>query len=400
MGYRMRTVFFICMCIIMGLALFFVMTIKKQFSNEVIEEKVGYVQVTLNEIKHITKDIEITEHNKESMDQLNQIVESNIIQALVESTDLEQAGNKMIIYILTAGFIMLIFLMLVFLYLHKRILKPFKNLEDFAKLIAEGRFDISLTIERKNIFGAFTKAFDMMRNELKMSKEREEASIDAKKTLIATLSHDIKTPVASIRAYAEGLSGGVHITEERKEKYLGVIMKKADEITTLTDDLFLHAISDMEKLAFDIKAYESKEVLEEILLPLYIQYDGKLKVMDALPLTCIVTDKIRLAQIFNNILSNSAKYAKNSDIYVSFVVKDGYLECIFRDNGDGVLPEDLPFLFDKFYRGKNTDKLKIPGTGLGLYIVNYIMEKTDGYVRCRNQNGFEVTIGIKCLRKI
>ncbi len=200
--------------------------------------------------------------------------------------------------------------MFVFLYLHKRILKPFKNLENFAKLIAEGRFDISLTIERKNIFGAFTKAFDIMRNELKMSKEREEASIDAKKTLIATLSHDIKTPVASIRAYAEGLSGGVHITEERKEKYLGVIMKKADEITSLTDDLFLHAISDMEKLAFDIKAYESKEVLEEILLPLYIQYDGKLKVMDALPLTCIVTDKIRLAQIFNNILSNSAKYAK------------------------------------------------------------------------------------------
>ncbi len=93
---------------------------------------------------------------------------------------------------------------------------------------------------------------------------------------------------------------------------------------------------------------------------------------------------------------------KNSDIYVSFLVKDGYLECTFRDNGDGVLPEDLPFLFDKFYRGKkNTDKLKkIPGTGLGLYIVNYIMEKTDGYVRCRNQNGFEVTIGVKCLRKI
>ncbi|QUI20805.1 HAMP domain-containing histidine kinase [Vallitalea pronyensis] len=400
MTYKIRTVFFICMGIIIALALFFMMTVNKQFSHKRVEEQAGYVQVMINEIKHITKDIEMSEHNQEAIEQLNQIVDHHVMEALTESTDIEKMGNTANRYILAAMCIVLIFLMLIFIYLHQRLLKPFANLEDFAKRIAEGRFDRSLEMQRKNIFGAFTKAFDMMRNELKMSREREEASIDAKKTLIATLSHDIKTPVASIRAYAEGLTGGVHITEERKEKYLHVIIKKADEITTLTDDLFLHAISDMDKLAFDIQTYHGKEILEEILLPLYIQYDGRLKVMGALPEVDIVTDKMRLAQIFNNILANSAKYAKDSDLYISFLEKESYLECIFRDEGEGVLPEDMPFLFDKFYRGKQIDALNIPGTGLGLYIVNYIMEKTDGYVRCRNQDGFEVTIGIKCLRKI
>lgn len=395
MKYKIRKVFFLFASFIISLSVFFVINVRQQFNNEILDEKVGYINVTLNEIKHLTDDISGNEENKELKKQINEIVESNTIQDLIKSTDLEHVGNKMIIYILTIGIIMLLFLILLFTYLYKRILKPFEKLEDFAKLIAVGRFDISLNMERKNIFGEFTKAFDIMRNELKMSKEREIESNDAKKTLIATLSHDIKTPVASIRAYAEGLTGGMNVTEEKKEKYLNVIINKADEITKLTNDLFLHAISDMEKMVFNLKQYNSKEVLEEILLPLFMQYDNKLKVIQALPEQCIITDKLRLAQIFNNIISNSAKYAKDSDIIVSFSENKEYLECIFKDYGDGVLPEDMPFLFDKFYRGKNTDILKIPGTGLGLYIVKYIMGKTNGYVKAKNLNGFEVTIGIR-----
>jgi len=395
MKYSIRKVFFLFTFFIISLSVFFVITVMRQFNNEILEEKAGYINVTLNEIKHLTDDISNNEENKELKKQLNKIVESNSIQELIKSTDLEHVGNKMILYILTVGIIMLIFLILLFMYLYKRIIRPFENLEDFAKSIAVGRFDISLNMERKNIFGEFTKAFDIMRNELKMSKEREKESNDAKKTLIATLSHDIKTPVASIRAYAEGLSSGMNVTEERKEKYLNVIINKADEITKLTNDLFLHAISDMEKMVFNSKEYNSKEVLEEILFPLFIQYDNKLKVIQAFPQERIFTDKLRLVQVFNNIISNSAKYAKDSDIIVSFSENEEYLECIFKDYGNGVLPEDMPFLFDKFYRGKNTDILKIPGTGLGLYIVKYIMGKTNGYVKAKTLNGFEVTIGIK-----
>lgn len=400
MKYRIRKVFFLCAFLIISLSVFFVITVRQQFNNEILEEKVGSINVTLNEIKYLTDDISNNEENKEPNKQLNNIVESNSIQELIKSTDLEHIGNKMILYILTVGIIMLIFLILLFIYLYQRILKPFENLEDFAKLIAVGRFDVSLNMERKNIFGEFTKAFDIMRNELKLSKERENESNDAKKTLIATLSHDIKTPVASIRAYAEGLTGGMNVTEERREKYLNVIINKADEITKLTNDLFLHAISDMEKMVFNSKEYNSKEVLEEILFPLLIQYDNKLKVIQALPEQSIFTDKLRLAQTFNNIISNSAKYAKDSDIIISFSENEEYLECIFKDHGNGVLPEDMPFLFDKFYRGKNTDILKIPGTGLGLYIVKYIMEKTNGYVKAKTLNGFEVTIGIRKIKKI
>lgn len=399
MKYKIRTVFISCMSIVIILTVSFALSVKQQFNNKILEEKVGYINVTVNEIKHRVAEISSNKDSKENIEELNELFKDNLIQELIKSTELEYIGDKIILYIFAIGIIMLIFLMLLFFYLYKRILKPFENLEDFAKLIAIGKFDVSLNMERKNIFGEFTKAFDIMRNELKLAKEREEESIDAKKTLIATLSHDIKTPVASIRAYAEGLSGGMNVTEERKEKYLNVIIKKADEITKLTDDLFLHAISDMERMEFNTKEYDSKEVLQEILLPLYIQYNQKLKVTQAIPNVHILTDKLRLAQVFNNIVVNASKYAKDSDIVISFSENEEFLECKFSDNGKGVEPEDIPFLFDKFYRGKNTDKLKVSGTGLGLYIVKHIMEKTNGYVKAKNSDGFEVTIGIKKFKK-
>lgn len=399
MKYKIRTVFISCILIVVCLTAFFTLSIKQEFSNGILEEKAGYINVTLNEIKHRVAEVSNNSGSKEDTEKLRKLIDNNLIQELVKSTDLEYIGDKITLYILSIGIIMLIFLVLLFLYLHKRILKPFEDLEDFAKLIAIGKFDISLNMERKNIFGDFTKAFDIMRNELKLSKEREEESVDAKKTLIATLSHDIKTPVASIRAYAEGLSSGMNLSEERKEKYLNVIIKKADEISKLTNDLFLHAISDMEKMEFKIKKYDSKEILEEILFPLYIQYNQKLKVIQAIPNKILLTDKLRLAQVFNNIISNSAKYSEGSEIEISFCENEEYLECIFKDHGKGVFPEDMPFLFDKFYRGKNTDKLKIPGTGLGLYIVKYIMETTNGYVNAKTLEGFEVTIGIRKFKK-
>lgn len=396
MKYKIRTVFISCISIIIILTISFAFIVNRQFNNEVLEEKAGYINVTLNEIKYISNEISNNKGNKELIQQLSDR-ENKAMQELIKSTELEYIGDKIILYILIMGIIMLFFLILLFFYLHKRIIHPFDKLEDFAKLIAIGKFDVSLNIEHKNIFGEFTKAFDIMRNELKLAKEREEESIEAKKTLIATLSHDIKTPVASIRAYAEGLSGGMNMTKDRKEKYLNVIIKKADEITKLTDDLFLHAISDMEKMEFNTKAYNSKEVLEEILFPLFIQYNEKFKVIQGIPDKQIVTDKLRLAQVFNNIIANATKYANESDIVLSFLENEEFLECKFKDNGKGVEPEDIPFLFDKFYRGKNTEK--VHGTGLGLYIVKHIMEKTNGYVRARNSNGFEVTIGIKKFKK-
>ena len=144
--------------------------------------------------------------------------------------------------------ISLIFLCFVFSYVYFAILHPFEKMQSFAEKIAQGNFEVPLDYERSNYFGEFTWAFDNMRREITKARSCEREAVENNKTVIATLSHDIKTPISSIRAYAEGLEANLDGTHEKREKYLSVIMRKCDEVSRLTNDLFLHSLSDLDKL--------------------------------------------------------------------------------------------------------------------------------------------------------
>ena len=133
------------------------------------------------------------------------------------------------------------------------ILLPFDKMEIFAGKIAQGNFDFPLNFERSNYFGAFTWAFDSMRKEITKARSCEREAIENNKTVIATLSHDIKTPIASIRAYAEGLEANLDSTYEKRMKYLSILMRKCDEVSKLTNDLFLHSLADLDKLKIKMK---------------------------------------------------------------------------------------------------------------------------------------------------
>ena len=89
-----------------------------------------------------------------------------------------------------------------------------------------------------------------MRKEIITARKNEAEAVRENKTIIATLSHDIKTPLASIRAYAEGLEANLEADYEQRERYLGVIMRKCDEVSRLVNDLVLHSLSELERLEF------------------------------------------------------------------------------------------------------------------------------------------------------
>lgn len=317
-------------------------------------------------------------------------------------------GNNIYPYLKTIGltFMTAVFLcvttliLIMFIYFHSRIIKPFKRLESYSQEIARGNFNIPLPMEKTNIFGAFTWAFDMMRVELRKAKESEMEAQKAKKELIATLSHDIKTPVSSIKAYAEGLIYNMDNSSHRREKYLHTIMKKSDEVTRLVNDLFVHAITDLEKLEIKPSECYSKELFESIVEPYEIQLAERLTVKQDIPNIMVWTDRRRLSQVIDNVINNSLKYAPESSIKVSAESCDGYFVISVIDNGKGIAPEDLPFVFEKFFRGKNAATGEVQGSGLGLYISKYIMDKTGGYISVHNipgNKGFCVIIGIKAV---
>ncbi|MBQ8924146.1 MAG: HAMP domain-containing histidine kinase [Lachnospiraceae bacterium] len=344
------------------------------------------VSVLLDDYKEVStsdKDKSISDNNLLIKDKINTI----IINLQNNKTETSDYGRK---YIITAYLISIAVIIILFLVIWFTILRPFDKLERFAGEIASGNLDGELKYERVNMFGEFTWAFDHMRSELKKSREREHEAVENNKTIIATLSHDIKTPVTSIRAYAEGLADNMDSSPERRNRYIDVIMRKCDEVTKVTDDMFIHSLHDLDRLVINKDEVKLDEVINETIESIRGGKDDIVVRGQIDRFTLAEADSLRIAQVIENIITNARKYAPDTKIEVWSEIKDSY--CLhIKDNGTGIPPEDMPFVFDKFYRGKNkSDK---SGAGLGLFIVKYIMEAMGGSVALNNsRNGLEVVL--------
>ncbi len=272
------------------------------------------------------------------------------------------------------------------IYLNRTVIKPFKKLENFAERVAGGNLDIPLEMDRQNIFGAFTESFDIMRSELKKARIAEAKANASKKELIAKLSHDIRTPVASIKAASE-VGSAIAETEKSRQNYTHII-HKADQINTLVTNLFSAALEELQQLSVEPTDMKSGEISEMLESSDYFRYAEIPPVPDCM----IFADKLRLQQVFDNIFANSYKYA-NTEINVRISLTEKFLAVKIEDFGGGVSEKELPLLKEKFRRGSNSEN--IDGAGLGLYISDCFMKEMKGELIIENgQNGLAVKIFI------
>ncbi|GGG72144.1 sensor histidine kinase [Paenibacillus radicis (ex Gao et al. 2016)] len=272
-------------------------------------------------------------------------------------------------------------------YLNHTIIRPFHKMKKFAGNIAAGNFDVPLDIDRSNIFGVFTESFDMMREQLHLARESERKANQSKKELVASLSHDIKTPLASIKAVSELML--VTAGSERTAEQLKAIGMKADQIEALLTNLFHATMKELQELTVTVAEMPSTALPDLIR---NADYESQVKPYD-IPDCVIVADISRLQQVLDNLISNSYKYA-GTPIAINTAFEDGFLVLEIADYGDGVPYEELPLLFNKYYRGKNADG--ISGYGLGLYISSYLIEKMLGELRVKKQtDGFTVILMLR-----
>ena len=337
---------------------------------ELVQTERGEKLVLLNEIEQLTKSGDGSNPAQKEIDAL--------YTALKE--DAPEGKKEYVIQVtVTCGAIVFSYVLLVFFYLYRKIIYPFQKLEKYAGELAKGNLDVSLDYERTNFFGAFTWAFDHMRREIIRARKNEENAIQENKTVIATLSHDIKTPIASIRAYAEALEANLESGYEKRQHYAAVILKKCDEVTALTNDLVLHSLSELEHLEIERQPVQMGKKLEEICRDFAYE---EVVLNTPFPEAELYLDPKRLAQVMENLMNNARKYAPGSRIEVRAQAgKDSY-EIHVRDFGKGIPAEDMPFICEKFYRGKNSGEA--PGSGLGLYIVTYILSRMNGSLRLEN----------------
>ena len=361
------------------------------------------------------------------------------------------------------GVVLLVgYLLLILLYF--LLIKPAREMEGFAEEIAKGNLDISIPIYKENLFGSFTESFDLMREELKASKQREREAEQAKREMVAELSHDLKTPVATIQATCEvmdlkltmklekaerelstllrqresyletegeeasnetkqpdGMTGKTYQTDrdeiehgsserlhqiqenireiqENLEK-ISYITNKAETIHQLVGNVFRATLEDMQEIKVEPREYDSR--LIEGYFKSLKEY-GNILFENHVPECLVYMDKLRMEQVIDNVVGNSYKYA-GTDVHVSFEEtesqpnQDGsrsrFIKITIRDEGPGVPEEELPLITQKFYRGKNTQEKQ--GYGLGLYLVNWYMEKQGGGMEYHNDHGFVVELLVK-----
>lgn len=271
-------------------------------------------------------------------------------------------------------------------YIYLTVIKPFAKMKGFAERVAGGNLDIPLEMDRHNMFGAFTESFDIMRSELKKARLAEAQANASKKELVAKLSHDIKTPVASIKAVSEV---GLAVAANGKDKAnYAQIIGKADQINTLVTNLFSATLEELQQLSVTPACMESpqiKTLLENA------DYLHRAKLPE-IPELLVSADRLRLQQVFDNIFANSYKYA-DTEIAVSAVRGENELKIIIEDFGGGVPREELPTLKEKYKRGSNS--ANVEGAGLGLYISDYFMKEMCGSLEIENGGqGLKVSVVI------
>ncbi|WP_334073235.1 MULTISPECIES: HAMP domain-containing sensor histidine kinase [Paenibacillus] len=298
-----------------------------------------------------------------------------------------RSKRQWVTIVLTTFAVLAVLCVLYVLFLNRTIFRPFRKLQKFALNVARGNLDFPLQMDKNNPFGAFTESFDIMREELAAARQSEYEANRSKKELVAGLSHDIKTPVSSIKAISELML--VRTNDEKTKNQLDMIHSKAEQINLLVTDMFHATLEELQELKVNVTE-EHSLILQEMIRN--VNYDDRI-VCGPIPGCLILADSMRLQQVFDNVLSNAYKYA-GTTVKIGACILRTHLQIEIMDYGKGVNPEELPLLFNKFYRGSNIEGQN--GAGLGLFISRYLMRSMQGDIECHNRaDGFTVTLRIK-----
>ena len=276
--------------------------------------------------------------------------------------------------------------------------KPIREFEGFAGEVAKGNLEVQLPRRRLNLFGNFTESFDLMREELRDSREREVRANKAMREMAAGLSHDIKTPVSTIRAACEVLEAKYPEQEDLQQK-VSVISAKTNTINELVNNLFHTTLEELEELPVTTSEVSAARI-EGFFADMNQQ--GDILFDNHIPECLVCMDPIRMEQAVDNVVSNSRKYA-GTDIHVSFdeVESAGgeagnsprFIRITVRDAGPGVPEEELAQITGKYFRGSNAAGQV--GYGLGMYLVKWYMEKQGGGLEYYNDRGFVVELLVR-----
>ena len=268
------------------------------------------------------------------------------------------------------------------------------NLVEGANKLSQGDFSTRVTVNGNDEIAQLSSAFNEMSARLEQAAENERALDETRRNLVAWASHDLRTPLTSLRVMIAAMVDGVVDDPETISRYLLQSQNEITRMSKLLDDLFELAqldagfvdlkfewISLSDLISDTLESFAARADAQEIILEGSI--DPQVDLVWAAP--------EKLSRILDNLLSNALRFtSKNGTIHLSAKNKKNTTLVTVKDSGSGIAPKDLPFIFDRFYRGEKSrtrDKAKNNNVGLGLAIVKGLVEAHGGEISVQSKLG-------------
>lgn len=280
----------------------------------------------------------------------------------------------------------------------RRILDPLQALAAGAREVEQGNLNVHVTSHGNDEFTPIIKRFNAMAQSLKESADSREAEEQSRRELIAGISHDLRTPLTSIKAYVEGLLDGIAPTPEAQHKYLHIIQSKTNTLDVLLEQLFLFSKLDLGTEALHPEPIHLHRFFQEYVYDNAEQYAArgltiKLHINNR---AVVLGDEAIFLRIIENLLTNSVKYkeAKMGHCRITLGTSGNNAVITVTDDGPGVPPEAIKRLFEAFYRTDKARSKTYEGTGLGLAIAAKYIALMKGNIQASSAipQGLQITI--------
>ncbi|MCD7750137.1 MAG: HAMP domain-containing histidine kinase [Lachnospiraceae bacterium] len=278
----------------------------------------------------------------------------------------------------------------------RHIMVPLNILNHASAEMKKGDYSHPVSYEGDLEFENVYSSFEEMRAAIQRTEQEKADYEKARTEMVVGISHDLRTPLTAIQGTIKGLQDGVVSTPRMREKFLDTAYRRTQEIDGLLDQLTYFSKIESGNFPLTPEKIEWNEYLDEyvnslrdgsIEETLSVSFQGT----DALLYSMI--DVFQMNRILDNLLENSKKYAGVRELTVTYCLKQEgkNVLLVISDNGSGVLPQKLPYIFDKFYRADES-RNRTKGNGLGLYIVKSLVEAMGGSVSAQNAEGLRITL--------
>lgn len=302
--------------------------------------------------------------------------------------------KEMIIDMIVSVVMILIFTAsMMAIWIYSGMITPIRRLQIATKNIMEDNLDFTIEAETQDELGELCRNFEEMRKRLKEYSEERLNNERQNRELISNISHDLKTPITTIRGYVEGIIDGVADTPEKMEHYIRTIYNKTNEMTHLVNELTLYSQINTNRIPYNFNKINVADYFRDCVEDLAMELESQnvsIRYMNYVSDdVMIIADPEQLGRVINNIVSNTLKYLDKRQGMIYMRIKDvgDFIQVEIEDNGQGIAEKDLPYIFDRFYRTDASRNSATGGSGIGLSIVRKIIEDHGGKIWATSKPG-------------